>query len=125
MEYYLCRMRKVLAYMFLALYLNTAMFLPVTGDHAHTAVDNINSGVEFLVQSVLGCRDATPDDAEEENNSSKYCAQASMQAYIVAAPIRFESQADDSHHKITYPPGITQQLHRVPLDILSPPPDII
>ena len=118
-------MRKALAYIFLALYLNTALFLPVTGDHAHTAIDNINSGVEFLVQSVLGCRDATPDDAEEENNSSKYCAQASMQVYIAAAPIRFESHVEDyNHNKITYPPGIAQKLHCVPLDILSPPPDI-
>lgn len=117
-------MRKALAYIFLTLYLNTAMFLPVTGDRMHATIDTINSGVEFIVQTVLHCKDATPDDKEEDNNSSKYLSQSSVQVYIVTTPIRFESQPDYGNHKITYPPCITQKPYCVPLDILSPPPDI-
>lgn len=121
-------MRNILAYIFLALYLNTAMFLPVTGDNAHDAneliIDNINSGVEFLVQTVMGCKDTTPDDAEEENGASRFFSPGSVLVYIVTTLIQLEQQPDYGTHKITYPPGIAEKLYCVPLDILSPPPDI-
>lgn len=122
-------MRKVLAYIFLALYLNTAMFLPVTGHNAHHAgeriIDHINSGVEFLVQTVMGCKDTTPDDREEKNNSSKFLSQSGIQVYLVTPEIQLEQQPDHNNHKITYPPGIAQKPYNMPLDILSPPPDAV
>lgn len=121
-------MRKALAYIFLALYLNTAMFLPVTGDNAYETSgpvkDHISSGVEYLVQSLLGCRDATPEDEEEDNNSSRYLSQAGALVYIAATPVQLEEQPGYGHNRISYPPGITEKLYCVPLDILSPPPDI-
>ncbi|GEP98006.1 hypothetical protein [Chitinophaga cymbidii] len=119
-------MRKTLAYIFLALYLNTAMFLPVTGHNAHRAgeriIDHINSGVEFLVQTVMGCKDTSPDDREEKNNSSRFLSQSGMQVYLVTPEIQLEQQPD-GNQKIIYPPGIDQKPYSMPLDILSPPPD--
>ena len=65
-------LRKILAYLLLFAHLNTSMFIPQMDeevdvyDSAGNQVDDINTLIEFIDQDILGHKDSSPEDEDDD-----------------------------------------------------------
>ena len=85
-------MRKLLAYIILLMHVNTYMFFPMVDEtDVYTAKgvckDDINSLVEYINQVLLGHRDNTPED-EDDDQAHYYHAKSMHRYYASVREIR-------------------------------------
>jgi hypothetical protein len=121
-------MKKVLAFLVLLSHMNYAMFIPQLDEvDAYDAngnqVDDINSLTEYIDQIVLGNKDDTPEDEDDDNGFylnivkvDQYCFQQFVIELDAAVEIR--------QNKTKYPPRLENKLPAIFFEIQSPPPEI-
>jgi hypothetical protein len=122
-------MRKLLIWFVLLLHVNTYMFFPMMDeedvyDNCGKPKDDINTLVEFINQILLGHKDSTPEDEDDDQAhfyQLKHTSSYTMQymAYPAKAIL-----PEPSGQKPEYAVGISQRLLTAYYDISAPPPEV-
>ena len=121
-------MKNVFALLLVVCHLNSTMFLPQTTgvaiyDRQGAEQDEINSLTEYVAQVLLGRRDDSPEDEDDENdminsfNAVAYSWEPSYNDLLNEAPVVLIRQVFSRHH-----------LYRIVVrggNIYLPPPKII
>lgn len=114
--------------MVLFMHVNTYMFFPMIDEKDQYELngmrkDDINSLVEFIDQILLGHRDSTPEDEDDDHvhyyhvrSVNYYIAQCEVHPPIIRAP--FEPVQD----AVEYGIPVVPQLPDMTYDISGPPP---
>jgi len=123
-------MRKLLVYIVLLMHVNTYMFFPMVDEtdvyEANgTRRDDINSLAEFINQILLGHRDSTPEDEDDDqahyyhiNSAHRYV----VTQYIAQPPVsRFTPEYSLKPYYGALP---VQKLATVAYDVAAPPPQV-
>ncbi len=121
-------MKKVLAFVVLLSHINFGMFIPQVDeldmyDGNGQQMDDINSLFEYLDYVVIGNKDDSPQD--EDDDTARYFSMAKLTNYSFCQQI-IERRKDYSaaSQKKTYPLYIIPGLNSRNDDIVSPPPEI-
>jgi hypothetical protein len=121
-------MRKLLIYIVLIMHVNTYMFFPMIDeqdvfDSAGVQKDDINSLAEYIYQVVLGHKDDTPED-EDDDQAHFYHFKSRCNLivqYMVVQSVK--EQALVITESSVYGMSHVPQLLHPSYDISAPPPD--
>jgi hypothetical protein len=119
-------MKQLFTFIVLLCHINFMMFFPTMEEHNVYAangvmVDEINSVCEFVSQSVLGEKDDTPEDEDDDEPDFYQVKGGDFYFHTVASEIKSLNIPVSSN---VYYPGLAQK-KLIPLfyDIIVPPPE--
>lgn len=121
-------MKKLLAFLVLLSHMNFSMFIPQVDemdlfDANGTQTDDINSLFEYVDQVVLGNKNDTPQDEDDDN--ARYFHLVKMNDYAFQQQvIELKKATPHTATKTNYPPYLEQKLSSLYFDIQSPPPEV-
>lgn len=120
-------MKRVTAFILLLCHMNTSMFLPQVAeddqfDKNGNQIDDINTVTEYINQVVLGNKDTTPEDEDNDDGQNLHVSKTIEYSYdrqcILLEPLSFvEIKRPEFPSYIT--PGTTTPS----FEITTPPPD--
>ena len=123
-------MKKGFAFILLLCHMNTSMFLPqMAEDDMYDAngnqLDDINTLTEYIDQVILGNKDTTPED--EDDDSGQYFHVSKTIEYVFQQPsVAIEqNEACDTDNTSKLFDHTSEKLLTVSFDIITPPPDAL
>ncbi|HWJ92520.1 MAG TPA: hypothetical protein VNR87_15490 [Flavisolibacter sp.] len=120
-------MKNLLAFLVLLSHMNFSMFIPQLDeqdeqDEAGCQLDDVNSLYEYIDQVVLGHKDDTPED--EDNDSPAVYHIVKINGYSFSQNIVVIKRPELMlRNKAPYPLFVTQKMPSVFFEIQSPPPE--
>jgi hypothetical protein len=125
---FIAAMKKLLAFFVLLSHINFTMLIPQvderdTFEQNGRQTDDINSLFEYIDQVVLGNRDDTPED--EDDDTARVFQVVKMDNYSFSQDVLVVDQAEFAfREKARYPLMATQKIPVVYFDVQLPPPKI-
>lgn len=120
-------MKKIFAFIVLLSHMNFTMFFPTVEEHdVYTAngimVDEINSVYEFVNEVLLGDKDDTPED-EDDDQPDYYQVVKIADYYYNCISEQIKLPFVDVYTEVCYPEYNNKQLLLLSYDIVAPPPE--
>ncbi len=121
-------MKQIFTFIVVLCHINFTMFLPIMEEHDVYAangvmVDEINSVYEYIDEVLLGDKDDTPED-EDDDEPDFYQLVRSEIYYFQELTIVLKPFLGDSMNKIMYPNYTQDMLLSLSYDIVAPPPEV-
>jgi hypothetical protein len=118
--------KSQIAILFVLLHMNFTMFVPQLPEmdiiqQNGKPVDDIDCMTEFIDQVILGNKDDTPED-EDNNQATVYYIFQFNYHCISQQPLITETVANFAPDITLYPDLINKKISAISLDIASPPP---
>lgn len=119
-------MKKVVAFILLLCHMNTSMFLPQVAesdrfDSSGQQIDDINSVVEYVDQIILGHRDRTPED-EDNDDGQNFTLATNINYYVDQPFVVLEHPEFEKAGKRNFFEYSVPKISFVSYDIVVPPP---
>lgn len=122
-------MKRLLVYLVLLMHVNTYMFFPMVDEtdayeKSGKQKDDINSLAEYIYQVLLGHRDSTPEDEDDDQAHFYQLKSGISYSIVTACVIRDENPVipapEGNLHNAS---GPAPALRLVSYDVQAPPPD--
>ncbi|MCU7549316.1 hypothetical protein OCK74_09330 [Chitinophagaceae bacterium LB-8] len=120
-------MKQLLAFLVLLVHMNFFMFMPQANEVDQYSsngveVDDINSFAEYIDQIVLGNKDCTPEDEDDDSARNFQLIQTDLFSFIQQF-VEFNNPYNNLK-KNNFPPFIEQRFTSIYYDIQAPPPRV-
>ena len=122
-------MKNLIIYLLMLLHVNYVMFIPCMDevdciDRRGVQQDDINSLCEFVNQIVLGHKDSTPEDEDDDQAHYSIMAKAQLHTQVVSVLIyKTTSTFISGHIREKFLERPNPEIHSVAAEIIVPPPE--
>lgn len=121
-------MKQSLAFLVLLVHMNFFMFMPQANEVDQYSsngveIDDVNSFAEYIDQIVLGNKDFTPEDEDDDSARNFQLMQTDLFSFGPQF-VELKNPYNNLKRKTNFPPFIEQKFASVYYEIPAPPPRV-